>query len=133
MSKVILEAHMARLVVRALADLLFYDLLLSIAGFPQIRAQVKRTLPRNKSTSGEAIERICDAVDIASCFYFKQVRCMHRSFVSVRLLRKAGFQAHLVIGSRPIPFVTHAWVEVDGRVVNDKQGYKRRLMEMERM
>jgi hypothetical protein len=26
-----------------------------------------------------------------------------------------------VIGSQQMPFKAHAWVEVDGRVVNDKQ------------
>jgi hypothetical protein len=26
----------------------------------------------------------------------------------------------MVIGARQIPFKAHAWVEVDGRVVNDK-------------
>jgi hypothetical protein len=125
--------RMVPLVLRAFTDLVFYDLLVLLAGFPRIRAFVKRTSPRNKPTNSETIERVCDAVDIASCFYFKQVRCMHRSFVAVRLLRKAGVKADLVIGSRPIPFVSHAWVEVNGWVVNDKQGYKRRLMELERM
>jgi hypothetical protein len=125
--------RMAHFVLRAFADIVFYDLVLIVAGFPRIRALVKRTSPSSKPTNNETIERICTAVDIASCFYFKQVLCMHRSFVAVRLLRKAGVSADLVIGSRPIPFVSHAWVEVDGRVVNDKKGYKRRLMEMERM
>jgi hypothetical protein len=125
--------RMASFVVRALVGLVFYDLVLTVAGFPRIRALVRRSSPRNKPTNSKTIERICNAVDIASCFYFKQVRCMHRSFVVVRLLRKAGVNADLVIGSRPIPFISHAWVEVDGRVVNDKQGYKRRLIEMDRM
>jgi hypothetical protein len=125
--------RMAPFVLRAFADLVFYELLVIVAGFPRIRAMVKRTSTGHKPANSETIERICNAVDIASCFYFKQVRCMHRSFVAVRLLRKAGVKADLVIGSRPIPFFSHAWVEVDGVVVNDKQGYKRRLMEMERM
>jgi hypothetical protein len=29
--------------------------------------------------------------------------------------------AHLVIGAQQMPFKAHAWVEVDGIVVNDKQ------------
>jgi hypothetical protein len=27
----------------------------------------------------------------------------------------------MVIGAQQLPFKAHAWVEVDGRVVNDKQ------------
>jgi Transglutaminase-like superfamily len=127
------RTHMISLVLDSFAGLILYDLLAVFAGFPQIRALVKRTMPRNKPTNGETIERVCNAVDIASCFYFKEVRCLHRSFVAVRLLRKTGVKADLVIGARPIPFISHAWAEVDGRVVNDKQGYKRRLNEIERM
>jgi hypothetical protein len=127
------RVRMAPLIVRAFVDLIFYDLLAAFASFRRISATVRRVRARNRPTDGETIERVCNAVDIASCFYFKQVYCMHRSFVTVRTLRRAGVKADLVIGSRPIPFVAHAWAEVDGRVVNDKQGYKRRLMEMERI
>jgi Transglutaminase-like superfamily len=126
--------HMTGYVLRAFADLVFYDLLVALLGFPTIRRVVKRTVVKEThEATGETIATICDAVDVASCFYFKQVRCMHRSFVAVRMLRKSGVSAELIIGSRPIPFVSHAWVEVAGRIVNDKQGYKRRLMVMERM
>lgn len=124
---------MASLVLRAFADLVLYDILVVLGGFPRIRSLVKKTRAKNKPTNNETIKRICNAVDIASCFYLKQVRCMHRSFVAVRLLRKAGVKADLVIASRPVPFVSHAWVEVNEHVVNDKQGYKRRLTEMERI
>jgi hypothetical protein len=127
------DVSVVLLVLRAVADLMFYDLVIVLVGFSHMRALVKRTLPTNKQPNAQTIERVCTAVDIASCFYFKQVRCMHRSFVAVRLLRKSGVRADLVIGSRPVPFLSHAWVEVDGRVVNDKQGYKRRLLEMERI
>jgi hypothetical protein len=125
--------RLAPLVLRAFAGLVFYDFLSIVGGFPRIRVLVKRTASRNRPTNSETIERICNSVDVASCFYFKQIRCMHRSFVAVRLLRRAGVKADLVIGSRPVPFVSHAWVEVDGRVVNDMQGYKRRLIEIDRM
>jgi hypothetical protein len=127
------QVRMVPLICRAFVDLVFYDLLSALASFPRIRAVVRGVRVRNRPTDGETIERVCNAVDIASCFYFKQVYCMHRSFVTVRLLRKTGVKADLVIGSRPIPFVAHAWAEVGGRVVNDKQGYKRRLAEVERM
>jgi hypothetical protein len=127
------QVRIAPLIVRAFVDLIVYDLLTAFASFPRIRAMVRGARVKDRVTDGETIERVCNAVDIASCFYFKQVYCMHRSFVAVRLLRKVGVKADLVIGSRPLPFVAHAWAEVDGRVVNDKQGYKRRLIEMERI
>jgi hypothetical protein len=45
----------------------------------------------------------------------------------VRLLRKHDVVARLVIGYRPVPFFSHAWVEVNGRVVNDSPAYRERL------
>jgi hypothetical protein len=36
------------------------------------------------------------------------------------LLKQHGIAAQLVIGAQQMPFKAHAWVEVDGRVVNDK-------------
>jgi hypothetical protein len=32
-----------------------------------------------------------------------------------------------VIGYRPSPFFSHAWVEIDGRLVNDLPGYAEQL------
>jgi hypothetical protein len=123
----------APLVLRAFRNLVFYDLVNALGGFTCVRAALKKTVVANRSADAETIERVCNAVDVATCFYHKRVWCLHRSFVAVRLLRQAGVKADLVIGSRPIPFVSHAWAEVDGRVVNDKQGYKQRLAEMERI
>ena len=36
------------------------------------------------------------------------------------LLRRHGWNAEMVIGAQLLPFQSHAWVEIDGRVVNDK-------------
>ena len=36
------------------------------------------------------------------------------------LLKRHGVPAQMMIGAQQMPFKAHAWVEVDGRVVNDK-------------
>jgi hypothetical protein len=71
---------------------------------------------------------ICDAVLLATCFYWKPVLCLQRAVCTVRLLRRYGIHARLVIGYRPSPFFSHAWVEVDGRVVYGSPAYQKRLM-----
>lgn len=63
---------------------------------------------------------VCRAVDFACVWYFKEVECLQRSVVTTRLLRSSGTPARLVIGVRQLPFKAHAWVEVDGQVINDK-------------
>ena len=46
--------------------------------------------------------------------------CLQRSAATAYLLKQFGASAQLVIGAQQMPFKAHAWVEIDGRVVNDK-------------
>ena len=75
----------------------------------------------------EVVRTICDAVSLAACLYWRPVLCLQRSVCIVRLLRKHEVVARLVIGYRPLPFFSHAWVEVNGRIVNDSPTYRERL------
>ena len=63
---------------------------------------------------------ICHAVDLACVFYFKPVLCLQRSAATIVLLRRRGWHAEMVIGAQLLPFQSHAWVEIQGNVVNDK-------------
>lgn len=65
-------------------------------------------------------EEICRAVDLACVFYPTRVFCLQRSAATALLLRRHGLAAEMVIGAQILPFRSHAWVEIDGRIVNDK-------------
>ena len=67
-----------------------------------------------------AVDRVCDAVNLACSWYPKRARCLQRSAVTTCLLRNYGLAAQMVLGAQRAPFKAHAWVEVEGRVVNDK-------------
>jgi hypothetical protein len=73
------------------------------------------------------------AVDEACVWYVKRAACLQRSVVATRLLRRYGFAAEMVIGCRPLPFESHAWVEVDGVVVNDLPQYRRAFTVLSRL
>ena len=73
-----------------------------------------------QAPSGDAVEQICSAVDMACIWYWKEALCLQRSAATACLLKKHGVAAQMVIGAQRIPFKAHAWVEVDGLVVNDK-------------
>ena len=68
----------------------------------------------------DAIERICAAMDMACIWYWKEARCLQRSAAAACLLKQHGVPARMIIGAQQLPFRAHAWVEVDGRVVNDR-------------
>ena len=117
----------AYLVVQAMAEMLRYDLLHCLLGFRRIYKDVERQPVVRRRPEPDAEARVCEAVTLATCLYFKRVFCLQRSAVAARLLKKSGVEASLVIGYRPSPFFSHAWVEVNGRVVNDSPAYKERM------
>jgi len=116
-----------RLVFRALYEIARYEVILSLLGSGRILSQLKRQSVA-ETTSAESEETICDAVLLATCFYWKPVLCLQRAVCTVRLLRRNGIHARLVIGYRPSPFFSHAWVEVDGRVLYGSAAYQKRLL-----
>jgi hypothetical protein len=109
----------AWLVLRAIAELLWIDLLL-LRAFTVVYEAVRHFRVRNVQRISAGATEICNAVDFACVFYFKEVRCLQRSAAATRLLRNSGVAAEMVIGIQPCPFRAHAWVEIAGHVVNDK-------------
>lgn len=117
-----------RLLISALYELARYEVVLSLLGSGRILSQLRGQSIAIRSSSTELEQTICDAVLLATCFYWKPVLCLQRAVCTVRLLRQHGISARLVIGYRPSPFFSHAWVEVDGRVVYGSAAYQKRLM-----
>ncbi len=115
------------LVFRALVELALYDAILWLRGSGCILRQLRRQPVAGKAASPEAERAICDAVLLATCLYGKPVLCLQRAVCTVRLLRKYGMAARVVIGYRPAPFFSHAWAELDGRVVYGSPAYRQRL------
>ena len=111
---------MSFLVVRAYLTLIFVDFYVARRNFSALYDRV-HNYPLSKRAPVEgAVERICSAVDMASIWYWKEVLCLQRSAVATCLLRHYGVPTQMVIGAQRTPFKAHAWVEVNGRVVNDK-------------
>ena len=116
------------LVLRALYEIVRYEAVLSLRGSGHILSELKRQSTLAKAANAELETTICDAVLLATCFYWKPVLCLQRAVCTVRLLRQHGIHARLVIGYRPSPFFSHAWVEVNGRVLYGSAAYQKRLL-----
>jgi hypothetical protein len=108
------------LVLKAYLKLIHFDLYLARGNFAVVYDKVRNCPVRNTTHTPNAVECVCSAVDMACIWYRKEVLCLHRSAVTSCLLREFGISAHMVIGAQQMPFKAHAWVEVNGRVVNDK-------------
>jgi Transglutaminase-like superfamily len=115
------------LIVKALFEMTRYDVIVSSLGVGRILRQLRKQHVSVKPCTEELQKAVCDAVLLATCFYWKPVLCMQRAVCTVRLLRKYGIDARLAIGYRPAPFFSHAWVEVNGQVVYGSAAYQQRL------
>jgi len=121
------KAKYTSLVLKALCEIARYDVTVAWRGSGYVLRQLRGQSTAQKSSSAELERAVCDAVHLATCFYWKPVLCLQRSVCTARLLRKHGIDARMVIGYRPSPFFSHAWVEVNGRVVYGSPAYQKRL------
>jgi hypothetical protein len=125
--------HSSRLdVLIAFIGLCFADILIRTRGFPFLWRTVKGCRISRREAPPETIERICDSVDRACSYRIRRSLCLQRSALTTCLLRRHGVSAQMVIGCRVLPFQGHAWVEVDGAVVNDKQMVRGLYSELDR-
>jgi hypothetical protein len=111
---------MTHLLWRAYWTLFQFDPMLFRGQLAPLYRKVRNQPLRATPAPVGAEQRTLSAIDHACIWYWKEVRCLQRSAATVFLLRKSGVAAQLVLGAQQIPFRAHAWVEVDGRIVNDK-------------
>lgn len=108
------------LALRAYLELIRVDLDLTRGNFASLHTRVRNYSVSEAPASPGTVEKVCAAIDFACIWYFKHVLCLQRSAATACLLKRHGIRAQMIIGAQQMPFRSHAWVEVDGRVVNDK-------------
>ncbi len=128
-----MQGFQPTLVARALWELARYDLVTAMAGFRGVRKGLSQLRCIRPVRCREMETAICQAMVWAMSLYWRPVKCLQRSVGTARLLRKHRADAQVVIGYRPVPFFSHAWVELDGEVVNDSPVYQQRLQILERV
>jgi hypothetical protein len=108
------------LMLNAYLKLAYFDFYLARGNFAALYDKVRNYPVAKKRQPHNAVGEVCRAVDIASIWYWKEALCLQRSAATACLLKRSGVPAQMVIGVQQMPFKAHAWVEVDGQVVNDK-------------
>jgi len=119
--------------IRVLWEFIRYDVLYAWRGMRGVRPRGSQRGQSCGEVSVEVESAVREAVADVAPFYWKPIRCLQRSMVTARLMRRYGVPAEVVIGYRAAPFFSHAWVEVAGRVVNDSPSFQRRLQILERL
>jgi hypothetical protein len=119
-------------IAEAYAALLLFDLL-ALRGFQRTYTYTRGRRVSSRQPDTGTIAHVCWCVEEACVWYWKRAFCLQRSAVATWLLRRRGVAAELVIGFRPVPIDSHAWVEVAGQVVNDRPQYQIHFRVLDRM
>ena len=88
--------------------------------FHRLHARVRLCRVRERVESPSIAKAICEAINTVSLWYPKRILCLQRSAATARVMRTHGLYAEMVIGTQQIPFRSHAWVEIDGQVMNER-------------
>lgn len=106
-------------VLAAWIALALVNAVLKMTGINALRQIISDWQVTGNTLDSNKIEFICSTVTRAGVWYPKQTLCLERSAAITCLLRSIGVPGETVIGVRKMPFYGHAWVEVNGKVVND--------------
>lgn len=94
---------------------------LKLRGFgPSVRwARGLAARARVDASSTGIVEPTAYRVAVAAAFFPGRAVCLEQSLALYVLLRRRGVPAELCLGVQAYPFQAHAWVELDGRPVNE--------------
>jgi hypothetical protein len=96
---------------------------LRVLGFERVRTWVDRATRTPAQQRPSAIDRSVLAINRAKRYGPYPGNCLSQSLTLLWLLRRSGFSPSLQLGVRltDSTFAAHAWVEYEGRVLNDTQ------------
>jgi hypothetical protein len=114
--------------MRAYWELVRYDLVYSVYGFERIHHDCAASRPRNPSGRGYRGEG-APGYDMGRRLVLE---AGPMSPDSVATSRCANGDCRASDRFRSVPFMSHAWVEIGERVVNDLPAYRSRLMVLNR-
>ena len=97
-----------------------YDALMKVLGFHRLSQILTRSPVKGRANAVRTL-RVCAAIERARIWYPKEIKCMQHSAAITFFLARCGLNPRLAIAGRSMPFQSHAWVELDGIVVNDTQ------------
>lgn len=115
----------AKLFLRATCHIVQFELVWSRWPFNKLCDTIWRRRVHRRSVSLTADET-SRVVDLVFAFLPWKAQCLERSVVATCVLRDYGHPAVLVMGSMQLPSRGHAWVEVDGRVINDRPSVQKK-------
>jgi hypothetical protein len=110
----------ASLFIRAYFQLFLTEVYFCRGDFKGLYERVRNHPICRRRLEAGAVPKLCEAMDLACIWYWRHAFCLQRSAALACFLKRYGIDANVVIGAQQMPFRSHAWVEVNGVVMNDK-------------
>ncbi len=117
--------------IRSYWRLIYFDIAMLRGDYRKMRNRARLWPVNIRKLSTEQVQRVLYAMDMACIWYRKEVLCLQRAAATSTLLRDYGEPAEMVIGTQFLPHKTHAWVEIDRKVANDKPYMREKYNVME--
>jgi hypothetical protein len=101
--------------------ILVMDLLPRVLGFRRA-FQVTGVLspPESPGLDRALVDATAHRVALAAAFYPRRALCLEQSLALCLLLQRRSVAARFRLGVQARPFYAHAWVDIDGRAVNER-------------
>lgn len=114
--------------IRCYLAVAMMDLLPRAIGFRRTLDLIRRMVPdRGAVTDPSLIEATSQRIALAAAFHPRRALCLEQSLALHLLLRRRGVPSELRLGVQARPFYAHAWVEVEGRAVNEQADLPMRM------
>lgn len=124
--QLMIKASDARLLAYAWVSLYLIELALRRRGFHDVVQRIETSVTPSQDTvtsrNMRRAQRYARRIEIAARYHLVCPRCLHRSLVLHQWLRGEGLPSQLQIGvvKSGNELKAHAWVTIDGYVVNDR-------------
>lgn len=123
---------MTYLTLKAFIGLAAFDLFAVESRFRRLHSLVRNWKVATRCRQDHTVELVSEAINRACCWYPKRVLCLQRSVVTTCMLRDIGVPAEMVLGANRLPFKAHAWVEVLGQPINERENVRRNYLVWDR-
>ena len=131
-----LNRQQKKLYLYSLVYLKAISILLHLFRYQDLHKFLKKRVPLKSNLPSElAISRatkLSGIVESAGRTRLVNASCLRRSLVLWYLLRREGIESNLCFGVRKVAdeIIGHAWVEIDGSVINDDQENVEQFVQM---
>lgn len=117
-------------ILKAFLMLLKINLYIKIQGFYSVIQLIKKTQKSKVNyiiPPKEELNHLARIMNKVCLLYPTRTKCLEWAVTFVLLALKRGWKCNLEIGVQNYPFIAHAWVECDGKVIMDSQDLREGL------